>query len=62
MKPQKGQNIKCSLFTSMFILKVEPFSSQLPTLKPAGLNFMAVYTTRIPNTRVLSGGAAPSRD
>ena len=31
-------------------------------LKPAGLNIMAVYTARISNTWVLSGGAAPSRD
>ena len=30
--------------------------------RPAGLNFMVEHTTRNPNTWVLLGGAAPSRD
>ena len=33
-----------------------------PNLRPAGLKFMVECTARIPNTWVLSGGAALSRD
>ena len=33
-----------------------------PNFRPAVLKFMVEYTTRTPNTWVLSGGVAPSRD
>ena len=33
-----------------------------PNFRPAGLKFMVEYTARTPNTWVLSGGAAASRD
>ena len=46
----------------MFIQNAELHSSQTSNFRPAGLIFMVEHTARNPNTWVLSGEAAPSRE
>ena len=46
----------------MFIQNAELHTSQTSNFRPAGLIFMVEHTARNPNTWVLSGEAAPSRE